>query len=307
MSQNKRDVIKGYCPKQDRYFSMTIEKVGSRWKVIDFTPLEKSVALAISPSVTQDYFETAPNLRECDFGGRKISSCSKIKCPLNSKAYSFQCIYCDKMVLDYDSDLSKAGYKEGDVIRLEQGQEIKVTMNGRSLEEIELNVGWDPNSFISMDIDSSIVLFSSQQSSASSELVYFANVNDQANSVIHHGDNLTGSPINGQSDVDEVIDIKLNKVKNCYDRIAVLINIYDANRKGQSFESVENMFIRLYDKKTHRELCGYQVSHDINQSHGLVIGLLSRSGSGWSFKAVGKAYRPENIHSFAEIIKRDFK
>ena len=207
------------------------------------------------------------------------------------------------MELDYGSDLSGTQYKEGDTITLSQGQEVKIALGGKDLEAIELNVGWDPTyGSKNMDIDSSIFLF---KDSVTNETVYFGRKEDSAGSVLHHGDNLTGEPVNGQSDVDEVIDVNLKKVPQKYNNIAVIINIYNCMDRNQNFGTVKNLFIRLYDKKTRKKICDYQVGHNISNKTGLVIGLLSRSGSGWKFKASGDAYYVKDIAELCQEILRN--
>lgn len=299
----EKSFLKGYCPKHNRYFGMTLEKYNGRWEVVDFIPLSKEEAKVLPSLVEQPSFETHSNLLPCKYGGRTIRSNSRIECPRDPKKYSFQCIYCNKMQLDYESDLTGTQFKEGDTITLSQGQEIKIALGGRDLEAIELNVGWDPAfSSTNMDIDSSIFLY---KDSAHQETVYFGRKDDNAGSVHHHGDNLTGEPVNGQSDVDEIIDVNLKKVPQSYDKIAVIINIYNCYDRNQNFGQVRNLFIRLFDKKTRRKLCDYQVGHNISDKTGLVIGLLTRSGTGWKFKASGEAYRVKNIDELCSVLLRN--
>ena len=299
----EKSFLKGYCPKHNRYFGMTLEKYNGRWEVVDFIPLSKEEAKVLPSLVEQSSFETHKNLLPCKYSGRTIRSCSRIECPRDSKQYSFQCVYCNKMELDYGSDLSGTQYKEGDTITLSQGQEVKIALGGKDLEAIELNVGWDPTyGSKNMDIDSSIFLF---KDSVINETVYFGRKEDSAGSVLHHGDNLTGEPVNGQSDVDEVIDVNLKKVPQKYNNIAVIINIYNCMDRNQNFGTVKNLFIRLYDKKTRKKICDYQIGHNISNKTGLVIGLLSRSGSGWKFKASGDAYYVKDIAELCQEILRN--
>ena len=209
------------------------------------------------------------------------------------------------MELSYEADIEGSGLREGDTIKLSQGQEVKIAIGGRALEEIELNVGWDPvSSGQNMDIDSSVMLFNRQGGDL--ETVYFGMLEDEARSVKHHGDNLTGEPINGQSDVDESIDVILKKVPLKYDQLAIVINIYNCYSRGQNFGMVRNLFIRLYDKKSHKKLCDYQVSHNISSATALVIGLVQRKGSGWTFKALGDISRAGDLNDLADEVMNKY-
>ena len=307
----ERSFLKGYCPRQNRYWGMTLEKFGGRWEIIDVIPLTPEQARVTASLVEQPSFSCHNNLQACKYdqrAGRVIRSSDRIPCPRDNKVYSFHCVYCKHMELSYDADLSGSGLREGDTIKLSQGQEVKIAIGGRSLEEIEVNVGWDPiGGGTNMDIDSSVVLFGSHQTSGDYELIYFANKDDKAGSVHHHGDNLTGEPINGQGDVDESIDIKLNKIKSNYDKLAVIINIYKCYDRRQNFGMVRNLFIRLYDKRSKKKICDYQVSHNISSATGIVIGLVQRKGSSWTFKATGDASNCVSVSDLANEVMRKYR
>ena len=40
----EKSFLKGFCPKHNRYFGMTLEKYKGRWEVVDFIPLSKEEA-----------------------------------------------------------------------------------------------------------------------------------------------------------------------------------------------------------------------------------------------------------------------
>ena len=298
----EKSFLKGYCPKQNKYFGMTLEKEGSRWVVTDFYPMSLDEGKAAVSLVEQDSFETRRTLLSCRYAqSRRICSCSSIPCPQGGK-YNFQCVYCNRLKISYENDLSSSSYREGEVIRLSQGQEIKIQMGGRNLEDIELNVGWDPVSYGSnMDVDSSILLYNQ----GVDELIYFGNLASDDKSVIHHGDNLTGES-EGQSDVDEIIDVKLNRISSRYSKIAVVLNIYKAHERRQTLTSIKNLFIRLFDKRSRKQLFSYQIGSGANGSTAIVIGIFSRTGGGWSFKAVGKSYDVSDLEQLSSLVKRSY-
>lgn len=302
----EKSFLKGFCPKQNKYFGMMLEKQGSRWVVTDFYPMSKEEGKAAVSLVEQDHFETRSTLLPCaKENTRRICSSGRITCPQSGK-YNFQCIYCNKLQISYDNDLSSSSYREGEVIRLSQGQEIKIQMGGRSLEEVELNVGWDPvrQGSFNMDVDSSIVLYSQGKG----ELVYFGDLRSSDGSVIHHGDNLTGERDDsiGKNDVDEIIDIKLNRVSRSFDKIAVVLNIYKALERRQDMTNIDNLFIRLFDKKTKKQLFSYQIGSGARNSNALVIGVFTRSGSGWTFKAVGRSHSVDHVTNLKNLVMNSY-
>lgn len=298
----EKSFLKLYCPVKRLYYGATLEKVGSRWEVCDFIPLTEAQAKPVASLVEQTYFDTKKNLLPCQYENtRRICSSSLVKCPSSNK-YNYQCIYCKKMQISYDSDLSGTSLKEGETLKLAQGQEVKIAFGGKNIDKIEVNVGWDPAiSGSNMDIDSSVILYNAQ-SRDDYELVYYCNTTDDNDTVYHHGDDVVGD---SSDDVDEIIDVNLKEIAYHYDHIAVVVNIFNADSKGQDFGQVRNLFMRILDANTRKSICDYQVSHNIRNQHGIILGLFSKSGTGWKFKAIGDASRPDCVESYAEdIIKR---
>ena len=70
------------------------------------------------------------------------------------------------------------------------------------------------------------------------------------------GDNLTGA---GEGD-DEQIIIDLAAVPQVYDKIVVVVNIYQAVQRKQHFGMIQNAFIRIVDARNNTELCKYNLS-----------------------------------------------
>ena len=72
------------------------------------------------------------------------------------------------------------------------------------------------------------------------------------------GDNLTGE---GAGD-DEQIVIDLARVPQEYDRIVIVVNIYQAVQRKQHFGMIQNAFIRLVDARNNREMCRYNLTEN---------------------------------------------
>ena len=70
------------------------------------------------------------------------------------------------------------------------------------------------------------------------------------------GDNLTGA---GEGD-DEQIIVDLEGIPAEYDKIVLVVNIYQAVQRQQHFGMIQNAFIRLVDGKTNKEICKYNLT-----------------------------------------------
>ncbi len=292
--------LKTYCPKANRYWGVRLRKQGGEWIATDFYPMTPEEAKVVASQVEQPRFNVNPTMTPCTDGGGHTMRCSdRIVCPRIGQ-YSFQCIYCKKLEIRYDSSLAGTQRREGDVIRLSQGQEIRIESNGKPLQRIRLEVGWDPTqSGASMDVDSSVVMLGQ----GGLETVYFGHKDDASYSIHHHGDNLTGRG----DDVDETIDIDLSKVPSRFTKLAVVINVFEAFARKQTLGSVDNMFIRLSDQGSKRLLCEYKVMHNLASATTLTIGILTRTAQGWNFMASGAGERCEGIRLFADKLLERFR
>ena len=71
-----------------------------------------------------------------------------------------------------------------------------------SMKCFKFGLGWDTR----CDVDASIILFNKQGENI--ETIYYGNLKNRDNSVVHSGDNLTGD---GDGD-DEIITVNLGKL-----------------------------------------------------------------------------------------------
>ena len=104
-------------------------------------------------------------------------------------------------------------------------------------------------------------------------------------SIRHLGDNLTGA---GEGD-DEQIIVELDKIPAEYDRIVIVVNIYEATQRNQHFGMIENAFIRLVDGKTNKEMCKYNLSENYSGMTAMIFGEVYRHNGEWKFNAIGQA------------------
>ncbi len=82
-----------------------------------------------------------------------------------------------------------------------------------------------------MDIDASVMFLENGKLVKNTDVVYFGRQESLCGSIVHSGDNLTGS---GSGD-DEVIQVFLPQVPSRVDRIVFFVNIYQCTSRGQHF------------------------------------------------------------------------
>lgn len=178
-------------------------------------------------------------------------------------------------------------------VSLQKGQKVSLSKEHAGLSNVLVGLGWDeaprkkglfapkPQA---IDCDASAILLKNGKLCGKEDLVYFGNLRHPSGTVQHMGDNLTGA---GEGD-DEQILVDLSKVPNEYDRIVIVVNIYEAYERKQHFGMIENAFIRLVDGRNNNEMCKYNLSEDYSNMTAMIFGEIYRHNGEWKFSAVGQ-------------------
>lgn len=178
-------------------------------------------------------------------------------------------------------------------ISLQKGQKVNLSKDNAGLTGIIVGLGWDEvqqkRGFFApkpqaIDCDASAILLRGGKLRDKDDVVYFGNLRHRSGTIIHMGDNLTGA---GEGD-DEQIMIDLSRVPAEYDRIVIVVNIYQAVQRRQHFGLIQNAFIRLVDTRNNRELCKYNLTEDYSGMTAMIFGEVYRHQGEWKFSAIGQ-------------------
>ena len=181
-------------------------------------------------------------------------------------------------------------------VSLQKGQKVSLSKDNAGLAKVIVGLGWDEakpakRGFFApkpqpVDCDASaIMLTNGKLASPREDVVYFDNLKHKTGTVQHMGDNLTGA---GEGD-DEQIMIDLASVPQQYDKIVVVVTIYQAVQRKQHFGMIENAFIRIMDARNNTELCKYNLSENYDNMTAMIFGEIYRNNGEWKFNAVGQA------------------
>ncbi len=179
-------------------------------------------------------------------------------------------------------------------VSLQKGQKVSLTKENAGLSNVLVGLGWDEAQRAKgglfapkpkpIDCDASAIILKSGRLCDKSDLVYFGNLRHKSGTIQHMGDNLTGA---GEGD-DEQILIDLSKVPAEYDRIVIVVNIYQAVQRKQHFGMIQNAFIRLVDGRNNNEMCRYNLTDDYSGMTALIFGEVYRHNGEWKFNAIGQ-------------------
>ncbi len=191
-------------------------------------------------------------------------------------------------------------------ISLQKGQKVSLSKDNAGLSKVIIGLGWDevqqkrglfapkPQS---IDCDASAIMLQNGRFVDKNDAIFFGNLRHMTGSVQHMGDNLTGA---GEGD-DEQIIVDLSSVPPQYDKIVLVVNIYQAVQRKQHFGMIQNAFIRLVDGRNNNEMCRYNLTEDYSGMLAMIFGEVYRHNGEWKFSAIGQG---TNDPGLGELVKR---
>ena len=190
-------------------------------------------------------------------------------------------------------------------ISLQKGQKVSLSKDNAGLSQVLVGLGWDEapqtkGGFFApkpkpIDCDASAILLQGGKLRDKADIVYFGNLSHKSGTIQHMGDNLTGA---GDGD-DEQILVDLSAVPAEYDRVVIVVNIYQAVQRKQHFGMIENAFIRLVDKRTGGEMCRYSLTDSYSGMTAMIFGEIYRYNGEWKFNAIGQGTNDPGLGELA--------
>ncbi len=173
--------------------------------------------------------------------------------------------------------------------RMSKGDNVNITAKDPTMTNVVIGMGWQLNAFDAdtLDLDVSCFLLNKEMKTrANEDFVFYNNLQDLDEAVVHNGDSLTGA---GEGD-DESISIDLNKIPFEITKVMFVFSIYKGEEKEQSMSSVRNSYIRLINASNGQELLRYDLNEDVQDQTetAMLAASLNREGPKWHFEAVGE-------------------
>ncbi len=191
-------------------------------------------------------------------------------------------------------------------ISLQKGQKVSLSKDNAGLGKVIIGLGWDEvqqkRGFFApkpqpIDCDASALLLQNGHIMDKADIVYFGNLQHYSGTVQHMGDNLTGA---GAGD-DEQIIVDLSRIPAQYDKIVLVVNIYQAVQRNQHFGLIQNAFIRLVDARNNSEMCKYNLTENYSGMTAMIFGEVYRHNGEWKFTALGQG---TNDPGLGELVNR---
>lgn len=171
-------------------------------------------------------------------------------------------------------------------ISLKKGQAISLEKAGN---KFELRCGWDKSLGTDMDLDIMALLCDQNEKAIPGNdcLVFYNNLQSKDGSIIHTGDERTGS----KDGWDEILKIDFTKMSNGVNNVFLLLNIHEALVRGQNFGLVKNLKMELYD--TENNVVVAEFMPDLNNCLDtcLVLGSFILKNGNPYFKAIALGHQ----------------
>ena len=189
------------------------------------------------------------------------------------------------------------------MIELAKGQELALAgADDQTLTTLRFGIGWDKDPTAGaiasgraeIDLDASAVQFAGPQLF---DLAFYNNLATRDGSVVHLGDNQSGS---GAGD-DEALTVDLGKVYGKVDTIVFLVSSY----QGHPLEWISNAYCRLVDTAGDAdvELARFTLTLGVKQT-GLAMAKIYRDGDTWRLKAIGEGIAVTQPARSVEALQR---
>lgn len=190
-------------------------------------------------------------------------------------------------------------------VSLQKGQKVSLSKENAGLSKVIIGLGWDEvkrarGGFFApkpqpIDCDASAFVLKNGKLTNKEDIVYFGNLRHKSGTIQHMGDNLTGV---GEGD-DEQIIVDLARIPGEYDRIVIVVNIYQAVKRNQHFGMIQNAFIRLVDGRNNHEMCRYNLTENYSGMTAMIFGEVYRHNGEWKFNAIGQGTNDPGIGELA--------
>lgn len=173
-------------------------------------------------------------------------------------------------------------------INLSKGAKINLSKE-TTLHKVMVGLGWDCQRYdgsADFDLDASVFMVNSMGRTTPEGFIFYNNLRYPNDSVVHQGDDKVG----GSGGDDEQIFIDLDKIPEDIQKIAVVVTIFEADKRHQNFGMVSNSFCRLVNTETDVEEVHFDLGEDFSIETGITVCEFYRHNGDWKLSAVGKGF-----------------
>ena len=147
--------------------------------------------------------------------------------------------------------------------------------SNKTLTKVRIGAGWDVAEGQSVDLDLWLI-------PKTGDPVYFNNKKIPGAEL--DGDDRTGA--GSEDGADENIAIDISALQ--HDEYTVMINIFDAVKKGQFFKDVKRAFVEVEDADEKKLIATYDISENGGDNFSLIAGKIEKKDGGLHFTSMSE-------------------
>ncbi|MBO4865155.1 MAG: TerD family protein [Ruminococcus sp.] len=167
--------------------------------------------------------------------------------------------------------------------RLAKGQKYSVKdRDGRPAEQLKICLGWDVKDG-RVELDASAFMLGDNGKVPGDEWFIFYGQPDSPDNGLHY--KIFKDDPNSPDDAAIIMD--LSRVDQRVTKIALAVTIYEAGAHSLNFGMVQNLYARILDSRTNREIACFKMDECYSSVTAMVLGELYRYKGEWKFNAVG--------------------
>lgn len=190
-------------------------------------------------------------------------------------------------------------------LNLVKSQTLNLT-KGTKVKRVRIALGWVTRNAgsLSVDLDASVFGRAANGKLVDvSDILYYNSPRVPGTSklqiynggLVHSGDDLVG----GKADDCEIITADLALIPQHVAKESIVITIFNAEAKRQSFKDVSTAYVRIEDADTNQEIGRYNLVGNYDTATAVHIGDIDRDGLDWVFVAVGEA-KNNDLNAFVK-------
>ena len=167
--------------------------------------------------------------------------------------------------------------------RLAKGQKYSIKdRDGRPAEQLKICLGWDVKDG-RVELDASAFMLCDNGKVPGDEWFIFYGQPDSPDNGLHY--KIFNDDPNSPDDAAIIMD--LTRVDARVTKIALAVTIYEAAAHSLNFGMVQNLYARILDSRTNREIASFKMDDCYSSVTAMVLGELYRYKGEWKFNAVG--------------------
>ena len=167
--------------------------------------------------------------------------------------------------------------------RLAKGQKYSIKdRDGRPAEQLKICFGWDVKDG-RVELDASAFMLGDSGKVLGDEWFIFYGQPDSPDNGLHY--KIFKDDPNSPDDAAIIMD--LTRVDARVTKIALAVTIYEAAAHSLNFGMVQNLYARILDSRTNREIASFKMDDCYSSVTAMVLGELYRYKGEWKFNAVG--------------------